>query len=99
MGAPADVHLHREAPLRLFAEDEGNALLPEMEEIFLRLDPKVARLRDLRELVEDSEAYYGESLAGAPAGDRESYSEVLQEEADLEVSVRADMYCCLYLVF
>src|SRR5206468_2901012 len=91
MGAPADVHLHREAPLRLFTEDEANALLPQMEEIFLRLDPKLARLRDLRELVEDSEAYYGEGLAGAPAGDRESYAELLQEQADLDRSVQADI--------
>src|SRR5438046_8507500 len=97
MGAPADVHLHREAPLRLFTEDEANALLPQMEEIFLRLDPKLARLRDLRELVEDSEAYYGEGLAGAPAGDRESYAELLQEQADLDRSVQADIESVLAL--
>ena len=97
MGAPADVHLHRQAPLRLFTEDEENALLPQMEEIFLRLDPKLARLRDLRELVEDSEAYYGEGLAGAPAGDRESYAELLQEQADLDRSVQADIESVLAL--
>src|SRR5216110_2754450 len=97
MGAPADVHLHREAPLRLFTEDEANALLPQMEEVFLRLDPKLARLRDLRELVEDSEAYYGEGLAGAPAGDRESYAELLQEQADLDRSVQADIESVLAL--
>ena len=87
MGAPADLHLHREAPLRLFSEEEANALLPQLEEIFLRLDPKLARLRDLRELVEDSEAYYGEGLVGAPPSDRDSYAELLQEQADLDRSV------------
>src|SRR6058998_211622 len=97
MGGPADVRLHTDSALRLFTEDEANALLPQMEEIFLRLDPKLARLRDLRELVEDSEAYYGEGLAGAPAGDRESYAELLQEQADLDRSVQADIESVLAL--
>ena len=72
MGSPADVRLHPDANLRLFTEGEANPLIPQLEEIFLLLDPKLARLRELKELVEDSEAYYGEGLAGAPASDRES---------------------------
>jgi len=67
MGGPADVRLHSDAALRLFTEEEANALLPQLEEIFLLLDPKLARLRELKELIEDSEAYHGEGLSGAPA--------------------------------
>src|SRR5947208_9761695 len=91
MGGPADVRLHSDAALRLFTEEEANALLPQLEEIFLLLDPKLARLRELKDLVEDSEAYYGEGLTSAPASDRESYADLLQEQADLDRSVQADV--------
>ena len=91
MGGPADVRLHSDAALRLFTEEEANALLPQLEEIFLLLDPKLARLRELKDLVEDSEAYYGEGLTSAPSTDRESYADFLQEQADLDRSVQADV--------
>src|SRR5437870_13899036 len=90
MGGPADVRLHTDSALRLFTEDEANALLPQLEEIFLLLDPKLARLREVKDLVEDSEAYYGEGLIGAPSSARESYADLLQEQPDLHRSVQAD---------
>jgi len=91
MGGPADLRLHPDAPGHLFTEKEANALLPRLEVTFLRLDPKLARLRELRELIEDSEAYYGEGLAAAPAGDRDVYSRNLQERADLDRSIQGDI--------
>ena len=97
MGGPADVRLHSEASLRLFTEGEANVLLPQLEGIFLHLDPKLARLRELKELVEDSEAYYGEGLTGAPEGDRESYADLLQAQTDLDRSVQADIDAVLAL--
>ena len=97
MGGPADVRLHPDANLRLFTEGEANALIPQLEDIFLRLDPNLARLRELRELVEDSEAYYGEGLTGAPSRDRESYADLLQEQSDLDRSVQADIDAVLAL--
>ena len=97
MGGPADVRLHSDANLRLFTEEEANALVPQLEEIFLLLDPKLARLRELKDLVEDSEAYYGEGLTGAPATDRESYADLLQAQADLDRSVQADIDAVLAL--
>src|SRR5438132_11839703 len=97
MGGPADVRLHTDAALRLFTEDEANVLLPQLEEIFLLLDPKLARLREVKDLVEDSEAYYGEGLTGAPSWDRESYADLLQEQADLDRSVQADIDAVLTL--
>jgi len=97
MGSPADVRLHPDANLRLFSEGEANVLIPQLEEIFLLLDPKLARLRELKELVEDSEAYYGEDLTAAPARDRESYADLLQEQSDLDRSVQADIDAVLAL--
>ncbi len=91
MGGPADLSLHSDAPLRLFTAMEANALVPRLEQIFLRLDPKLARSRELRELIEDAEAYYGEGLTAAPARDRGAYADSLQEQADLERSVQADI--------
>ena len=97
MGGPADLHLHPEPQLRLFTEAEANVLLPKLEEIFHGLDPKMARSRELRELVEDSEAYYGEGLAGATTEERESYATILQEQSDLDRSVQADVDAVLSL--
>src|SRR5438128_11715855 len=91
MGSPADLRLHSDALLRMFTVTEANTLVPRLEETFLRLDPKLARLRELRELSEDAESYYGEGLADAPSKDREAYAESLQEQADLERSVQADI--------
>jgi hypothetical protein len=97
MGGPADVRLHSEASLRLFNETEANALVPQLELIFLRLDPKLARSRELRELIEDSEAYYGEGLVSAPPKDRDSYAHLLQEQAGLDRSLQEDIDAVLSL--
>ena len=97
MGGPADLRLHPDATARRFTEEEANALVPRLEEIFLHLDPKLARLRELRELIEDFESYYGEDLAAAPGRDRESYARYLQERADLDRSVQADIDAVLSL--
>jgi hypothetical protein len=91
MGSPADLRLHPDAPEHLFTDQEANTLLPQLELVFLRLDPKLARLRELRELIEDSEAYYGEGLAAAPSGDRDLYSRNLQDRSDLDRSVQGDI--------
>ena len=91
MGGSADVRLHPDTTVRLFTEQEATALVPGLEEVFLRLDPKLARMRELRELIEDSEAYYGEGLEGAPGTDRDAYARHLQEEADVDRSIREEV--------
>src|SRR2546428_2369448 len=92
MGSPTDLRLHSDALLRMFTVTEANALLPRLEEAFLRLDPKLARLRELRELIEDAESYYGEGLAAAPAKERDAYAESLQAHSDLARSAQADVH-------
>ena len=91
MGGPADVRIHTDLSSRLFAVAEADELVPRLEHLFLRLDPKLARLRELRELIEDAEAYFGDGLATAPAGDRDVYADLLQEQTDLERAVQADV--------
>src|SRR5437867_10984309 len=91
MGSPTNLRLHSDALLRMFTVTEANALVPRLEESFLRLDPKLARVRELRELIEDAEAYYGEGLGAAAAKEREAYAESLHEQADLERSVQVDV--------
>jgi len=91
MGGPAHLRIHSDLYSRLFTAAEANALIPHLEEIFLRLDPRLARLREVRDLIEDAESYFGDGLAAAPAGDRDGYADLLQEQADLERSVQADI--------
>jgi hypothetical protein len=91
MGGPADLRFTSEAPLRLFAVKEANALVPQLEEGFLRLDPKLARVRELRELIEDAEAYYGKDLAVASPEDRKRHEALVQERDELDRSVQADI--------
>jgi hypothetical protein len=91
MGGPADVRLQPDASSRLFTPREANALVPPLEGIFLRLDPKLARMRELRELIEDFESYYGEGLGEAPEADREAYAACLQERSNLDRSIQEDI--------
>jgi hypothetical protein len=97
MGGPADIRLRPETAERLFTVAEANALLPELERIFQRLDPKLARMRELRDLTEDFEAYYGEGPSEARSADREVYAGHLQERSDLDRSIQADIDAILAL--
>src|SRR6266568_3831645 len=67
MGGPADLRMHSDAPVRLFTVMETNALIPRLELLFRRIDPAFARLRELRDLIDDAEAYWGEGLTAAPS--------------------------------
>jgi hypothetical protein len=91
MGGPADVRLHSDLPDRMFTVDEANALIPALEEIFVRLDPKLLRMRELRELTDDYEAYYGGGIGEAPMVDRDPYTLYLHERSDLDGSIQADI--------
>src|SRR5919201_4344165 len=91
MGGPADIRLRPEPPGRLFTVGEANALVPDLEGIFLRLDPKLARMLELRELTEDFEVYFGERLTEAADADRASYAVYVQERSDLDRSIQEDI--------
>jgi hypothetical protein len=91
LGGPADVRLRSDTYDRLFTVDEANALIPALEGIFLRLDPKLARMRELRDLTDDYEAYYGEGIGEAPTVDRDSYALSVRERSDLDRSIQTDI--------
>src|SRR6266540_1170174 len=74
MGGPADLRMHSDAPVRFFTVTDANALLPRLEALFRRIDPTLARLRELRDLIDDAESYWADALA---------------EQSDLERSVQA----------
>ncbi len=89
MGGPADLRMHSDAPVRLFTVTEANALIPRLEHLLRRIDPTLARLRELRDLIDDAESYWGDGLVSAPAKDRDAYADALAEQSDLERSVQA----------
>ncbi len=89
MGGPADLRMHSDAPVRFFTVTEANALIPRLEHLFRRVDPTLARLRELRDLIDDAEGYWGDGLVSAPAKDRDAYADALAEQSDLERSVQA----------
>lgn len=91
MGSPADPRILADLTSRLFTPAEANALVSRLQEIFERLDAKLARLREVRELIEDAESYFGGELATAPAEDRRRHADLLETHADLERSVQADV--------
>jgi hypothetical protein len=70
MEGPANLRIQPYAPPRLFTVDEANALLPRLTEIFRRMDPKLARLRELQDLVEDAETYWHSTGEGMPPDER-----------------------------
>lgn len=86
MAEPVEADLAA-VPPRLFTEEEASRLVPTLETIFLSLDPLLSRLRELRELVEDHEAYWGTHVEGPGHPEREAYLRILAEMA----SVRADV--------
>ncbi len=79
------------AATRIFTVDEANHLLKEIESAFHALDRGVARLREVRELIEDLERYYGEDLASAPAEERERHGSLWIEAQGLTDSMDEDV--------
>jgi hypothetical protein len=78
-------------PARLFTIDEANALLPRLTEIFRRMDPKLARLREIRDLVEDAQAYWHTSGEGMPPEERVAHDRLVAQEAAVQAEVEADI--------
>jgi hypothetical protein len=91
MEGPVDLRMQPYAPARLFTLDEANALLPRLTEIFRRMDPKLARLREIRDLVEDVEAYWNSPSAGMPPEERATHERLVAQQAEIQGDVDADI--------
>ncbi|HEY5539688.1 MAG TPA: DUF2203 domain-containing protein [Thermoplasmata archaeon] len=90
MGSSADLRV-APADVRVFSIDEANAVLGPVEGILQEMDPGVARLRELRELIEDLEQYFGEDLANAPLVDRERHGTMWREAENISESLDGDI--------
>ncbi len=92
MEGPVDLRMQPYAPARLFTVDEANALLPRLTEIFRRMDPKLARLREIQDLVEDAEAYWHSKGDGMPPGELATYRGLVAQaegaRAALEIELK-----------
>ena len=87
---PVDLDLHPSAPAPLCTPEEANALLPTVEAVLRRMDLKLARLRELEELLEDHEAYWGAALQEPGAPEQQAYLGIVAELADVRAALEAD---------
>ncbi len=91
MEGPVDLRMQPYAPARLFTLAEANALLPRLTEIFRRIDPKLARLREIQDLVEDAEAYWHSKGEGMPAAERAGYERLVELEETAKVDLSSEV--------
>ncbi len=91
MEGPVDLRMQPYATARLFTVDEANALLPRLTEIFRRMDPKLARLREIQDLVEDAEAYWHTKGEGMPPDERATHDRLVAQLEDAGAAAEADM--------
>ncbi len=91
MEGPVDLRMQPYAPARLFTKDEASALLPRLTEIFRRMDPKLARLREIQDLVEDAEAYWHSTGEGMPPEERVTHDRLVAQAAEARASVDAEV--------
>ncbi len=91
MEGPAGLRVQPFGSARLFSVEEANTLLPRLTEIFRRMDPKLARLREIRDMIEDAESYWGSHGDGMPTEDRAAYERHKSEADDLQKALDADM--------
>lgn len=91
MEGPVDLRMQPYAPARLFSKDEASALLPRLTEIFRRMDPKLARLREIEDLVEDAEAYWHSTGVGMPLEERVTHDRLVAQAAEARAQVDAEV--------
>lgn len=92
MEGPVDLRIQPYAPARLFTADEANALLPGLAEILNRMDPKLVRLKELEDLLEDAEAYWGSRGETMPLPDRQAYERLLQDRDETRGFLDSDIH-------
>lgn len=91
MEGPVDLRMQPYAPAHLFTKEEALALLPRLTEIFRRMDPKLARLREIEDLVEDAEAYWHSDGDGMPPEERAPHDRLVAQAAGVRAEVDAEV--------
>lgn len=92
MEGPTDLRMQPYAPARLFTKDEANALLPRLTEIFRRMDPKLAGLREIQDLVEDAESYWHSTGEGMPPAERSVHDRLVAQASEAQASIEAEIH-------
>ncbi len=91
-GPPAwDPRLRVEPPSRVFTVEEADGLLPALENVFRDMDLRSVRLREVTELVQDLEEYWGTRLADAGCPDHGRYAALVREREDMQTSLSEDI--------
>lgn len=79
MGVTTGAGTAESESVRLFTAAEANALLPRIEALLREMDDRVARARELSDLVSDLEGYWGPALMTEDNPDREDHRACLRE--------------------
>ena len=90
MGGSADLRV-APAGVRVFTVEEAGRLLDPIEAILRDMDSRTLRLREVRELLEDLEQYYGDDLASAPLEERERHQAIWTEAHAVAESLNRDV--------
>ena len=80
-----------ELPSRVFTVEQAGRLLPVVEAVFREMDRRSLRLREVLDLVQDAEAYWGDRIADPEIGEREKYADLLRERDELQASLQEDV--------
>ncbi len=99
MGLPAtpsgpaawDPRLKVEPPSKAFTVEEANRLLPSIEAIFREMDERSVRLREVTELAQDLEDYWGPAVADPECPDHRRHRDLSRERDDLQASLTEDI--------
>jgi len=79
MSDPVDLRVVPEPPARLFTVEDANRLVPALDRIFGSMDAHLLRLREIRDLLEDHEVYWGRELHEASNPERQDYVRLVAE--------------------
>jgi len=91
---PADVRNvppQVELPARVFTVAQADRLIPSIETIFREMDHRSLRLREVLELAQDMEEYWGGRIAEPELPERQRYLGLVTERDDLQASLQEDI--------
>ena len=80
-----------EPPAKVFTLAEADALLTSLETIFEQMDHSSIRLREVLELLQDLEEYWGTRIEDPELPERERFLGLVRERDDLQGSLQEDI--------
>lgn len=76
---------------RLFTPEEADALVLRLEASFRRMDPLLVRVREIQDLLEDEETYWGGDVARAPPQEKAGHEALAGELARTRAALDAEV--------